>query len=179
MLRLQYKFVDIEEVRTFISQSVGEHSYYLIEEDEQGFSITRDNKAVSKTLKRFGVFILLSNQEMDKNQILKLYKEKDSVEKIFDTLKNSLKEKRLRVHSEDTLNGKMFVLFISLIIYTYMINQVKKNKTISKYSIPQVFKELDKIRLIILTDGTKHFSELSKKQKDILKAFDLKIPNSL
>lgn len=175
----EYKFVDIEEVRTFISQSVGEHSYYLIEEDEQGFSITRDNKAVSKTLKRFGVFILLSNQEMDKNQILKLYREKDSVEKIFDTLKNSLKEKRLRVHSEDTLNGKMFVLFISLIIYTYMINQVKKNKTISKYSIPQVFKELDKIRLIILTDGTKHFSELSKKQKDILKAFDLKIPNSL
>ncbi len=54
----------------------------------------------------------------DKVRALEVYRNKDSVEKCFDDLKNDLDMKRIRMHSAATMEGRIFIQFISLLITT-------------------------------------------------------------
>ena len=49
-------------------------------------------------------------------EALRVYRDKDVVEKCFDDLKNLLDMRRLRMHSIETVDGRLFVQFIALIL---------------------------------------------------------------
>jgi transposase len=57
----------------------------------------------------------LSNDIKDPVEALRVYRNRDSVEKAFDDLKNQLDMKRLRIHNSVAMDGRIFVQFISLI----------------------------------------------------------------
>ncbi len=60
----------------------------------------------------------LPNDIRDKVHALEVYRDKDSVEKCFDDLKNDLDMKRIRMHSAAAMEGRIFIQFISLLITT-------------------------------------------------------------
>jgi transposase len=71
---------------------------------------------------REGFFCLTSSQNLTLKEALKLYREKDSVEKIMHSLKNEICIKPLRVWSTNSINGALLIgylaqLIISLIRY--------------------------------------------------------------
>lgn len=77
-------------------------------------------------------------------EILDIYRMKDVVEKCFDTLKNEIDMKRLRVHSSETIDGKMFVAFIGLILRSHL-HRVLMDYTLAKnLSIDKVLREFAK-----------------------------------
>ena len=62
---------------------------------------------------------------------------KDVVEKCFDNLKNALDMKRIRSHSKESSDGKIFIAFIALILRAIIENVLgdftrKNNLTIEK-----------------------------------------------
>ena len=74
-----------------------------------------------------GAILMLTNQpELDRAKILELYRRKDYLEKTFDVLKNEFDGKRLRGHSKDVVNGRLFIRFISLILYSVLANKMRK-----------------------------------------------------
>lgn len=73
---------------------------------------------------RSGWWILVSNKISDKNEALRLYKSRNNAELHFDDLKNSIDGNRLRSHSEQTMRGKLLVLFIALALITELKNKV-------------------------------------------------------
>lgn len=50
---------------------------------------------------------------------------------------------------------------------------MKENNLYKKYSIEKLIMELKKIKIFELSNGKKMISEISKKQRDILKAFNI------
>ena len=46
--------------------------------------------------------------------MIAIYRRKDIVENCFDDLKNRLDMKRLRIHSSEVVDGRMFIQFIAL-----------------------------------------------------------------
>jgi len=71
---------------------------------------------------REGFFCLVSNKELTLKDALLIYRQKDSIEKIFNSLKNEIKP--LRVWSERSIYGALIVgflaqLFISLIRFEH------------------------------------------------------------
>ncbi len=50
---------------------------------------------------------------------------------------------------------------------------MRKNNLYKKYSLNEMIYELKKIKLLKLPDGQKIISEISKKQKDIFKIFNI------
>ncbi len=75
-----------------------------------------NNEAIAEHRNRnAGFYVLLSNDFKDPLEALLVYRNKDSVEKCFDDLKNQLDMKRLRVHSSPVMDGRFFVQFIALI----------------------------------------------------------------
>jgi len=55
--------------------------------------------------------------------VLSLYRERDEVEKKFDELKNELEVTPLRVQKIETLQGLLFIYFISLILKGYIASK--------------------------------------------------------
>lgn len=73
---------------------------------------------------REGFFCLVSNKNLTLSKALLIYRQKDSIEKIFHSLKNEIEIKPLRVWSEHSIYGALILgflaqLFISLIRFEH------------------------------------------------------------
>ena len=132
-----------------------------------------------------GCVILLTdeNSDLSRDEILSLYRQKDSIEKIFFSLKNDINEKRLRVHSLNIARGSLFICFISLILISWIDHIMKENKLYKKFSKTEIYKILDRLKVYELATGQKVLGELSAKQKAIYSAFqiskDIRVNESL
>lgn len=139
--------------------------------------ITRKPRIISEYVKRFGVTIMLTSRfQLTPETILKLYRKKDHVEKIFDTLKNEFDGNRLRSHSKETLDGRLFTKFIALILHSALENTLKNNESLRQYSIIELMYELKKLKVVEMSDKTLYLTEMTALQKKIFKAFNLENP---
>ena len=96
------------------------------------------------------------------------------VEKVFDVFKNELDAKRLRVHNDYTMQGKLFIMFLSLIIYAEIKRVMDLKNLFKKFTAKEFLYELKKIKINHLPlNGKPIISEISKTQKTILKKFEI------
>jgi transposase len=136
--------------------------------------LVRNTQAIDAALGRMGMFVLITNTDLSNETILGYYREKDGVERYFDSLKNNLFLKRLRIHSHHTMEGLLFVEFVAMILRCEMNVVLKNSKLHDSLCIPEMLSELRKLKQI--TFGKKKaLSEASKTQKDIFTAFGIKL----
>jgi len=53
---------------------------------------------------------------------------------------------------------------------------VKEKGLYSKYTIPEVFSELKKLRTVKMTNGKEYLTEMSKKQRTLFEKFEVPVP---
>lgn len=136
-------------------------------EIEKLVSYEKDLDKINNARNNVEYFSLLSNKMNNTTEeILHLYRKKELIEKSFDNIKNNIDCNRLRVHYNETMRGKIFVIFISLILKSVIDTKIK-NTTVKK-----IINELKKIKIQALTNGEEYIAPLTKKQKDILALFD-------
>jgi transposase len=84
---------------------------------KRGLKVTENSEAVNAARKRYaGFFCLLTTKKMDGKEALEVYRRKEAVENCFDDLKNMLDMKRLRIHSSQAMDARLFIQFIALIL---------------------------------------------------------------
>jgi transposase len=69
---------------------------------------------------REGFFCLVSNEKLTLEEALKIYRMKDSIEKIFQSLKNDIDIKPLRVWTTKSLCGAILIGFLAQLIISLM-----------------------------------------------------------
>lgn len=102
---------------------------YLIvrETPKKGRAVDYNHEAIQNFVNNDSCYwILMSTAEKDKEKALADYRGRNDVEVNFDDVKNSMDLKRMRNHSEKTVRGKIFVIFIALILLTQLRNMVRK-----------------------------------------------------
>lgn len=135
--------------------------------------IERNYDIIDKNTRRMGYFLIMTTDfRKTSGEILNIYRMKDVVEKCFDNLKNNIEMKRLRAHSTETTDGKMFVAFISLILRSHLQNILKDYIMTNNLSIDKILRELRKIKVVKTSSGLLLHNPLTKKQRDILAAFN-------
>ncbi len=77
--------------------------YFGFHKKGRSFELRQDTEEIDHALSRMGMFVLITNSELTGEQVINFYREKDGVEKCFDSMKNNLALKRLRVHSREAL----------------------------------------------------------------------------
>jgi len=156
----------------------GSKDFFQIFIDKGGVEIQRRQKQLSRFIDRMGKTILITdNFALERDKILELYRRRNYVESLFDTLKNEIKDKRLRVHSSEVMEGRLFVSFLSPIIHSALTNIMREKEFFKKYTIPQLLLELKKIKIVEMENKKIYSTEITKKQRDIFHKFDLKIPS--
>ena len=147
--------------------------YFYINRSKEGkLGFVKNHKAIDEALKKCGFFVI-AETDFGKTtaEILKLYRNRDVIEKSFDELKNDLDFKRVRVHNEETLHGKIFASFIALIVKSYMQNCLEEKPLTHKRTVL----ELDKIKIFDTHTNQKPriINPPTKSAREILAAFDL------
>jgi len=80
---------------------------------------------------REGFFCLVSNMDLTLKEALKIYRQKDSIEKIFNSLKNEIDITPLRVWSEHSIYGALIIGFIAQLIISLIRYEHEELKHIS------------------------------------------------
>lgn len=152
--------------------------YLYIRKTKNGYKIKRNEQKIEKTLKYKGYVVIISNDIKQAQEALHLYRAKDSVERAFDNFKNELDLKRLRVHSDLAMTGRLFLGFISLILHSQINKRMKEIDLYKKFTQEEVMQELKKIKIIELHSQKKIITEISKKQNFILKSLQIPVPSA-
>jgi transposase len=159
--------------------SLAERYFITKETPKRGIQINYKNEAIQKHTSRFGYFALLSNEVKDTAGALEIYRKKDLVEKAFDNLKERLAMKRTTVYSDQTLAGKFFLQFLSLIYISYVHKHMRDNNLYRNYTMQSLFDCLDVIERYDYGNQRYHCSEITQKQKDMYAYFGASPPTTL
>ena len=110
--------------------------------------ITQTDKELRKYLEdihingREGFYILESSKNLTGKQAVVIYKNKDSVEKIINSLKNEIKIKPVRVWTESSIKGALIIGFLAQLFISLARFESEKLKSLSTTTILNSLKNL-------------------------------------
>ena len=108
---------------------------------------------------------------------MRVYQDKDAVEKCFNDLKNSLDMKRLRMHTSAIVDGRLFVQFIALILIRAICKEMRLSKLMQKYTVREPLLEMKTATKVKYFRKYGHIlAEVTTAQREILKTLDIRFP---
>jgi len=136
-----------------------------LDEDEE-------NILEEKMLKR-GVMILISSTEIAEAEIVSTYYLRQSIERLFCFSKSDLNLLPLRIHSQEAMQGFLFITFLALYLFMMI-----KEKLPKKTSVEDLLLSLRNIKCKVFDDDI-IIQEQTKKQQELLQSLDIIMPKSL
>lgn len=106
---------------------------------------------------------------------MEIYRSKDAVEKNFDDLKNDLDMKRLRIHTQSTMDGRIFIQFIALILITKLKEVMRENNWFQNHNLQEVIEEMNIREVSIEGKRKKLITQLTGFQSEIVELHKLVI----
>jgi transposase len=149
--------------------------FFDIQINDGHILFTRNYDKIDEASKNSGVFCILTNTSLTSREVLDYYRKKDTIEKGFDDIKNHLDMKRMRVHTDAAVDGKLFCAFIALIAASEISNCLDVlNETINQCTLSKrgLFSELEKIKVFVSRVGKCLVNPLTKLQRTILDSFN-------
>ena len=140
------------------------------DDKDTDYTITINKNAVLSDLAHTGWLVLISNHVDNANEAIKLYRDKDVVEKGFLRMKNCLDLARLRVHSDNAMQNKIFIGFIALIITAHIHKVMSDNRLYETWTMKKMIKTLERLKVQYIKND-RILYPVSKEQKNIFKAF--------
>jgi len=158
-----------------------EYGYYNVTYDlptRAIMSFELKEKKVSKARSLSGFFAIMTHGvDFDAMAAFRAYRLRDEQEKYFQQMKEQMVSDRQRNWSEEGKTGRLFILFVSLILSSY-VRHIWKTTELKKrfYSSLEVIDEMRPIRLIEHTNRDKVITPFIGAQVDICEAFGFEIP---
>jgi transposase len=171
------KFNSQKEALTFKENNIAKDYQDFFKYTRSSGKLERNTQRIKEKIAKFGYFILATNEDFDREDILTKYRNKDHVEKVFDLLKNELDGTRLRAHSQYNTEARLFIKFLSLIIQSEIIRIMREADLFKIYSVRELLSELKKVKYSRINDEIL-ISEISKKNRKIFEAFKID-PNEI
>lgn len=154
--------------------------YYHEGQEDQKFMYARERyEVIDQEIELCGYFVIITSKKMTAKEALSLYKSRDGSEKLFRGDKSYLGNKTARVHTDESVNAKIFIEFVALIIrnkiYTSLKDEMFRSEKKANYmTVPAAIKELEKIELIRQFNNSYSLDHaVTARQKTILKAFGM------
>ena len=142
-------------------------------------SYAPNEKKIAKARSLSGFFSIMTHRvEFSAMETYHTYHLRDEQEKYFQQMKDQMVSDRQRNWSEEGKSGRLFILFVSLIISSYVRHIWKSTKLHDMFSSSlDVLDEMRTIRCIEHTHHEKMITPFVGAQVDICKAFGFKIPD--
>jgi transposase len=165
---MQEKEFDSEQnmIRS-VTKAAGKLLKYIeIRSSGKTFTYRLKHNAVQTRKNRMGYFVLFTNTRMSVEDILRIYRQKDVVEKAFMHSKPSMEPLYAR-----TERGTRARMFLSILGYTIMAMIASR----SGFTYQQTEKIISGIKEVVYTNGSHSVVELTKEQKELLEKISIEL----
>ena len=153
---------------------------YLIirETPRRGLQVDFNDEEIEKFRKKYsGFFCILSNTIKSPAEALSIYRNKDVVENCFDDLKNHLDMKRLRVHSSQNMDSRLFLQFLALIYVSSIRATIQDDPKLKLFTVAKVMEEMETLVKIKYSGRYGSvFTETAPVQRRIMELFGIALP---
>jgi hypothetical protein len=158
-----------------------EFNYYKVTFDSDTKAVIAfalNEKKVQRKHSQSGFFAIMTHAvDFTAMEAYHAYKLRDEQEKYFCQMKSQMVSDRQRNWSEEGKTGRLFILFVSLILSSYVRHIWKSTRLLKLFtSSLDILDEMRPIRMIEHTNRAKVITPFVGKQVDIADAFDFKIP---
>ena len=146
--------------------------------DEYLISFSPKKKEIQKLIDNCGYFCLVTSEELTASNALDIYRDRDSIEKLFMIIKSEMDFNCFKVQSDVSLRAKFHIAFIASIVRNeiYKVSKELKETTKDKksYTVPSIIRELEKIECTkdINNIYQRRYS-LTARQKKIFEMFNI------
>lgn len=121
-----------------------------------------------------GFFSIMTTKKMDAIEALNIYRRKEVVENSFDDLKNTLDMNRLRIHSSQTMDARIFLQFLALILLSGVRNVLTRNDSLKYMGIRETMEHMESLVQIRFSGRYGSIvSEFDPVQRAVLAAFGI------
>ena len=155
--------------------------YFKVVLDNQGHikSFEEDDHKIELAMRSSGFFANLTHKtDMTAVEALESYKRRDEQEKYFQQMKSQMVCDRQRNWSEEGKTGRLLILFVSLILGSYLRQVWRSNETLKKIC-PSSLEILDEMRSIRCIEHKNHAAMITPfvgAQLEIARVFGFEIP---
>ena len=152
--------------------------YFKLKFDDNGYfsSYKRNNIKIEEDIIKYGFFVLVSSNELTATEALDIYRERDSIEKLFRNLKTGMGYSSFKVHSGEAIEAKTHLVFMANIVRNSIFQKLKKVKGNDRkhYTVPAALSQLEKI-VALKNHNDKYIRAygVSNRQKKILECFGI------
>ena len=159
-----------------------DYTYYVVEYDSATMAIKSfelNEKKVNKARMLSGFFAIMTHGvDFSAMETFRTYSLRDEQEKYFQQMKSQMMADRQRNWSEEGKTGRLFILFVSMILSSWVRHIWKSTRLYDLLSSSYaILDEMRPIRLIEHTNRTKFITPFVGKQVDICEEFGFKIPD--
>jgi hypothetical protein len=159
-----------------------EYCYYKVTYDTATRAIKSYEPNENKVLKArrlSGFFAVMTHGvDFDSMAAFRAYRLRDEQEKYFQQMKDQMSSDRQRNWSEEGKTGRLFILFVSLVLSSYVRHIWKSTKLHDLFPSSQdILDEMRPIRFIEHTNRAKTITPFVGAQVDICDAFGFDIPD--
>ncbi len=153
-------------IRSVTESTRGMGRYISIKFAGSSFTYSLKHKSIQSHTSRMGFFVLLTNTMIGEEDILKIYRKKDVVEKAFMHSKYVMEP--LYAHTEEGTRARVFLSILGYAIIAMITNRC--GLTYSK-----TVEAMRGIKEVVYTSGSHSTIELTKDQKTLLEKLSIEL----
>jgi transposase len=151
--------------------------FHIVGALDNTFTVEIKTNSIAKKINEKGFTLILSSEKnLDGLKVITDYRQRDKVEKLICVGKNELEQLRLKSGNAEIIKGRLLITFIALILYSEVESRLRDAKLLKTYSVAEVFAQLHNIQAVNLSSGARLMREITKKQRQILQALNLELP---
>ena len=142
---------------------------------KRGLSVAYNDEEIQKYRKRYaGFFGILTNVKTDSGELLEAYRRKEVVENCFDDLKNGLDMRRLRIHSSEAMDSRLFIQFLALALISRIRMVLKESVDLRYMTVREIMEAMETVvRITYSGRYGSTLSEIGPLQQKIINTFGL------
>ena len=126
---------------------------------------------------RAGCQVLISNDaKLTASAALALYRSKDQIEKAFGDVKDRIDFRTPKVHSHETLSGKLLCVFAALILTSELSRRIGQAGLRPAWTMREVLDEMESVERYERDGRQPVVCHLTKKQRDLCRDLRVKPP---
>lgn len=154
-------------------------TYLTVSDDGK---IMNNNSAFQAASNRAGFFVIISDTVKNSSVAYRAYLARSTVEEVFTGLKARMQMRRVRVCTEESLDGKCFIQFLAISIWM-MLDHIlderrRKGIEVPHNSLPHVLKEIMAMSRVTFDGQYNTYTTVSRKQRECLNLFGVQPPDS-
>ena len=152
-----------------------ERFFIMKKTPQRGLSVAYNDDEIQKYRKRYAGFsCILTNVKTDSGELLDTYRGREVVENCFDDLKNSLDMRRLRIHSSEAMDSRLFIQFLALTLICKIRMVAKQSAGLRFMTFRDILEAMETIvRITFSGRYGATLSEIGPLQQKIIDSFAL------